>query len=307
MIFITIFVIMAAAFVFVIIVFADVLENKKKKFDVLSFVISAFAFGGITLGIGNIGNYGFASVQTLLPLAVGVIAAVLFIRRQLRIEIPFLELRTFMSKNYRVSVLSSIVLYFIMMGSSIIMPLYVQQTLGYSATTSAMVMLPGAIVMAVVSPLAGKIYDKVGMKFLFIMGSICLGIGSLPMCFVKMDTALWIASVSSLIRNVAIGCLMMPLTTWGVGSVDTEKTSDATALICSLRRVGGAIGSAVFVTIMTMVTESSVRAYGKNASIPGINMTFLTMTLTSVILLAFAVFGTKEKKTGKVTERQEQK
>lgn len=307
MIFVTTFVIMAAAFIFAIIVFADVLENTKKKFDILSFVISAFAFGGITLGIGNIGNYGFISAQTLLPLVVGVVAAVLFVRRQLRIEVPFLEIRTFKSRNYSVSVLSSIVLYFIMMGSSIIMPLYVQQTLGRSATTSAMVMLPGAIAMAIVSPLAGKIYDKVGMKFLFILGSVCLAIGSLPMCFVKMDTALWVASVFSLVRNVAIGCLMMPLTTWGVGSVEAEKTSDATALINSLRTIGGAIGSAVFVTIMTMVTERSAQTYGENASIHGVNMTFLTMTLTSVILLAFAVFGTKEKKTGKACGKQEQK
>ncbi|MCM1412052.1 MAG: MFS transporter [Lachnospiraceae bacterium] len=102
MIFIASLVIMVVSFVYALIVFEDVLDNVKKKFDVVSFVMSAFAFGGITLGIGNIGSYGFPDVQVILPLLLGIAGGSLFVYRQLHMDEPFLELRTLSNKDYAV-------------------------------------------------------------------------------------------------------------------------------------------------------------------------------------------------------------
>lgn len=137
-------------------VFEDVLDTVKKSFDVFSFVVSIFAFGGITLGIGNIGSYPFVSIQVLFTLFIGGIATVIFVFRQLNAPIPFLELRILCNKNYAISVIGSMLLYFVMMGSSILIPLYVQRILGYSATVSGLVVLPGSLAMAIISPLPEK-------------------------------------------------------------------------------------------------------------------------------------------------------
>lgn len=258
--------------------------------------MSAFAFGGITLGIGNIGSYGFLSVQVLAALIIGLVAAVLFVYRQLHLEAPFLELRILKNKDYSVSVVGSMLLYFIMMGASITIPLYVQQTLGLSATTSALVTLPGSLVTALVSPFAGKLYDKLGMRILFITGTVCLTISNILMVFIGLETSVWAASGFNVIRSVAIACLMMPLVTWGAGSVKTEETPHATALLTSLRTIAGAIGSAVSVSVMTLVANHSVDTYGERASIHGVNMTFLTLGIFSAVLVAIAFVGTKSKK-----------
>ena len=160
--------IMAVALIFALAVFENVLDTEKQKFDFLSFVLSAFAFGGITLGVGNISGASFLSAPVLAPLAIGLVASVFFVRRQLGSDAPFLELRILGSKDYALSVIGGMFLYLVMMGSSIIMPLYVQSIMGCSATVSGLVTLPGSLAMAVVSPFAGRIYDRLGIKKLFV-------------------------------------------------------------------------------------------------------------------------------------------
>jgi EmrB/QacA subfamily drug resistance transporter len=288
--------IMTVSLIFALSTFENVLDTAEKKFDVLSFIISAFAFGGITLGIGNIGSYPLLSIQVLLTLCIGLIAAVIFVYRQLHLETPFLELRILQDKDYALSVIGSMILYLVMMGSSIILPLYVQSIMGYSATTSGLVTLPGSLIMAIISPFAGKIYDKVGMKLLFVAGALGMLISSVGMVFISLNTPLVLASVLNAIRCAAIGCLMMPLVTWGTSRIDKSKTAHATALLTSLRTISGAIGSAVFVAIMTMVATNSAVIYEDRAQIHGLNVTFLAMSVVNVIFLLIAVFGVRKEK-----------
>ena len=119
--------IMAVSLVFSALVFEDVLELQDKKFDFLSFVESLLAFGGITLGVGNIGSFGLLSIPAGLPLLIGLVACVFFVLRQCRLEQPFLDMRILANRSYAVSVVSSMVLYLVMMGSSVLLPLYVQR------------------------------------------------------------------------------------------------------------------------------------------------------------------------------------
>ena len=113
--------IMTVSFVVSIMVFENVLELRNKKFDFLSFVESIFAFGGITLGAGNITAYGVVSVQAGLPLLVGVVFCALFVIRQCRSEKPLLDVKILNNRNYAVSVIASMVLYLVMMGSSVLL------------------------------------------------------------------------------------------------------------------------------------------------------------------------------------------
>lgn len=296
MIFYVAIAIMLVSLIFAFCVFDNVLDTAKKKFDIFSFVLSAFAFGGITLGIGNLGSYPFVSIQVLLLLGIGVVTGVIFVLRQLNLSDPFLELRTLKNKDYALSVIGSMILYLVMMGSSIILPLYVQSIMGYSATTSGLVALPGSLMMAIISPFAGKLYDKLGMKLLFVLGAALMLASNIGMVFINMQTPLWFASVCNVVRCASIGCLLMPFITWGTSNVVKSKTAHATALLTSLRTISGAIGSAVFVGIMTAVANHSVETYGDAAQIHGLNITFAAMSIASMVLLMIAIFGVKKTK-----------
>jgi EmrB/QacA subfamily drug resistance transporter len=277
--------VMALSFLMAMFVFENVLELQNKSFDTQSFIGSIFAFGGITLGIGNIGAYGLISPYVLIPLAVGIVAAALFVRRQLGLEQPFLDVRILSCKPYATSVVSSVLLYFTMMGSSVLMPLYVQTVMGRSAVTSGLVTLPGSLATALVSPFAGKLYDKMGIRRIFMVGSVCLVLSNLGMCTVTMSTPLAVAASWNVLRNLAIGALMMPLLTWGTSHVEPRKVADASSLLTSFRTISGSIGSAVFVSIFSNVGASATMIQGTHAA-------FAAMGLCAATLAAVAIFGT---------------
>lgn len=298
--------IMVISLIYSFCVLADVLETVDKKFDVVSFVLSIFAFGGVTLGIGNAGTYPFVSFYVLGILIIGIAAAVIFAVRQLKISQPFLELRILKSRNYALSVIGSMLLYFVMMGSSILMPLYVQTICGYSATFSGLVVLPGSLVMAVISPFAGKIYDKIGIKPLFTAGAAAMVISTIGMCFINRSTTVWLAAVLNVIRSVSIGCLLMPLVTWGNDSIESKNTAHGTALLTSLRTVSGAIGTAVLVGVMNFAAGKFDQTIPEDAMMKGLNVSFMCMGIISAVLLAIAVFGISNNKNKKDSDISEE-
>ena len=163
------------------------------------------------------------------------------------------------------------------------------------AVISGLVTLPGSLATAVISPFAGSLYDKIGIKNIFVVGSVALLASNIGMFFLTMETPLLVAAGWNVLRNISIGSLMMPLLTWGTSNVDFKKMADATSLLTSLRTIAGSIGSAVFVGIMTVVSANSTESYGDNAQMHGMNISFLWMAVGSLVLLLIALFGCKEK------------
>jgi EmrB/QacA subfamily drug resistance transporter len=294
MIFIIAIAIMSISLICAVFVFEDVLPTMNKHFDVISLFFSALAFGGVTLAVGNMGTYKFVSWEVLFALIVGLVTSVIFAYRQLHIEVPFLDIRVLKNWDFSVSLTATVVIQLIFMGTSIIVPVYIQQIKGESATISGLVTLPGSLVWTVISPFAGKIYDKIGMKLLFIIGSVILIFSNLPIFFISIHHSVWIFSGINVFRSLACGALLMPLVTWAMKDIPKIKASDATALYNSIRFIAGAVASALFISVMTKISNASV---GKKESpqMYGINVVFLIMTFLSVILLLIGIFGCKEK------------
>lgn len=277
-IFVIAFVVLMLSLIMALTMFDNVLETQVKTFDVYSFVLSALTFGGITLGIGNLSSLGIAAAGTIAPLVIGITGGVLFTHRQLCLAEPFLNLRILKTKAYRLSVIGSMMLYLVMMGSSVIMPLYVQSILGKSATVSGLVTLPGSLAMAVISPFAGKIYDKFGMKRLAAVGTLLMMCSTFGMSFITAGTSVLIAALLNVIRSVAIGCLMMPFVTYGISSIEKENTAHGTALLTSLRTIAGAIGTAVFVGILNVCSADTAATSHENPGIYGLDACWFTIT-----------------------------
>lgn len=167
------------------------------------------------------------------------------------------------------------------------MSLYVQTIKGDSASMAGLVGLPGSLAMAVISPMAGKLYDRFGVKRLFLVGGICLTASNLCMGLLPLDASIWVAAAINVMRSLAIGCLMMPLVTWGTASAGEGRLADANALLTALRTIAGAIGQAVFVGMMTALAASA-QSGGMDAAaanMHGLNLTFLAMGACAVPLI----------------------
>ena len=241
----------AICFAVSVAVMGDVLETRPKKLDFPGFVLSAFAFGGLTLGLGSVPSMGLASPAAALPLAVGVVAGALFVRRQRTCDDPLLDLRTLRFAPYRAAVAGSAALYAVMMGSAAALPIFMQTNLGQTATVAGLVVLPGVAAMAVVNPLAGKVFDRFGIRKLVLASAVLLTASNALMCVDALNGSIPTLAALALVRYLAIGLVQMPLTTWGNTAVPKPMLASGTALLTSLRNVAGSIGVALFVGILS--------------------------------------------------------
>lgn len=271
----------------------NVTETTPISFDILSLLLCAAGFASLVVGLGNWSSYKIISVPVLGLVVGGLGFLLLFVKRQQQLSVPFLNLKAFANLEFRLSVLSSMLIYCSMMAVSTLLPLYNQSLRGVSATTSGLIMMPGSLVTALISPVAGKIHDRFGIRKLYLIGGFLILTGHISFCLLTTDTPVAIISVLFLVRQLGIGMLMMTTVTWGMSTLQGEMISDGTAIISSLRTVSGAIGSAVFVSIMSAVAGRSDVA----AMMCGIRAAFAGIALLSAVLFLLAVLCIGRKKT----------
>jgi len=292
-IFIISIIIMGCSFVCAIFIFEDVLPTMNKKFDIISLILSAITFGGITLAAGKVGTDSFISWTVAFPLFIGLFTSIFFIHRQLRMEVPFLDIRVLKNRDYTISLIANVIVQLIFMGAVMIFPVYVQQVKGKSATLSGLVNIPGSVALAIISPFAGKIYDTVGIKLLFLVGSVILIFSNLALYFVRIHHTVWIMGIVNMFRCLSFGLLLMPLMTYAMSGISKIKTSDATALFNTLRFIGGALGSALFISVITKVANG-VGRHKESPEMYGINVVFLIMSILGFFILLLGIFGCKQ-------------
>ena len=266
----------------------DVVDVSKIPFDVFSFVTCAMMFGGITLGVSGITTYGLLSPITLIPLAIGIVGSFIFIYRQRHLEKPFLELRLFRTRQFSLSVVCGMIYYAIVMSFSLLTPVCYQKCYGYDPAMAGLFILPSALLCAIMSPMAGKLYDKYGIRKPLIVTMICCMLSCLGMGMVGVDTQILIPLALCSLIGIS-GCMVMPMTTWGVSSVEPAYRADATALINSIRTVAGALGMAVMMGVVTMIAGDRVPV--DVATMEGMNIAYTIMGVMSIVLIVLAFFA----------------
>lgn len=266
----------------------DIVDVSKIPFDIVSFITCAMMFGGITLGVSSLTTYGLFSMATYIPLIIGVIGAALFISRQFKVEKPFLELRLFKTRQFSLSVVCGMLYYVVVMGYSLLMPVCYQKCYGFDPAMAGLFILPSALLCTVMSPIAGKLYDNHGIRKLMIVNMLFCLAACAGLAFVGVDSNIVVVVALASVVGIS-GCIVMPMLTWGVGSVELQHRPDATALINSLRTVAGALGMAVMMGIVTVVAGD--RTPVDVATMEGINMAFLAMAAISIAVIVLGLFA----------------
>lgn len=274
-------------------------ETKKDKLDVISLILSTLGFGGLLIGISNQGNYGWGNYLTYLPLIVGIISLAVFIRRQLKIEKPLLNLRVFKNKKFRISIVLISIIYASLTSSSMLVSLYMQSMRGYSALSTGLLMLPGSILMSIFSPIAGKAFDKYGARKVIIPGFVFLAVATLEFSFLSVNTPVIYLTIMYGIRMLGISFVLMTVTTWGINSLPDKDIASGSAIGSTLRQIAGSIGSAVFISIISSVASSNTKIMSPVlANIKGLDTSFFaSAVLVSIGLVLAVVFmkGDKNK------------
>lgn len=268
-------------------------ESKRVPFDILSIVLSTFAFGGLIFGLSSIGEAasGKAVMPLWIPLTAGVLAMAGFILRQLvlqRTDRALMDLRTFASKPFVVAIVLVLVSMMALFGCLIVLPLYLQTVLGLTTLNTGLLLLPGGAVMAVLSPIVGGLFDKFGPRPLVIPGAIVLSAALWGMTALDENSPVALVIVLHCLLNTGLGFIFTPLFTSALGSLHKSLYSHGSAIINTLQQLAGAAGTAVFITLMTTGTTAAVN--GGMAAVPaaaaGVHTAFFWGAVISLVAVA---------------------
>lgn len=284
----------------VVAVLAAVLIEQQKpatsadsSLDPLSVVLSTLGFGGVLLGFSSFGSSGLSPVS-IVSLAIGIVGVVWFFIRQTRLEKPMLRVEVLRNKRFLIATIIGMLVQASLLVAPVLMPIYVQDLMGYSATVSGLVIMPGAIIMAIVNPIAGKIFDKRGPRALSIIGMVTLTLTTFAFGILDLQSSIFIVTLLFTTRFFSMALVNMPITTWGMNALDTKLMNHATSINNTLRQVAGSIGTAFVVSIYTTMQQ---RIGGPNppleASMQAFNFSFVICGVLVAIGLVLTIVFVK--------------
>nr|WP_275983674.1 DHA2 family efflux MFS transporter permease subunit [Paenibacillus hamazuiensis] len=226
------------------------------KFDTWGAVTSTLGFGGLLYGFSEAGSHGWGSLTVVGFLVVGAIFIALFVWRELSVDEPLLELRVF---NYNIFTLTTIIgsaINLTMFGGMILLPIYLQNIRGFTPLQAGLLMLPGALLMGVMSPISGALFDRIGARPLAIIGLVITAVSTWEFSRLTSDTTYAHMLTLYTVRSFGMSFMMMTVQTAGLNQVPLQLGSHATAMSNTMRQIAGSIGTALLVTVMS--TRSTV-------------------------------------------------
>lgn len=278
----------------------NVTTPSKAPFDPLSVVLAALGFGGLVYGLSSLGGdashgAGPSIFPAWLPVAVGVIGLGLFVARQFALQkrdAALLDLRTFATPLFTICVVMMAISMMAMFGSLILLPIYMQNVLGLDASQTGLMLLPGGLVMGLMAPFVGRLFDKFGPTVLIVPGSILVSGVLWTMTTLDQFTAIPFLLSLHVVLSIGLALMFTPLFTSSLGSLTPKFYSHGSAVIGTVQQVAGAAGIALFVSLMTLRTTELV-ADGAElvpATSQGIQLAFLCGAIISLFAVLAAFF-----------------
>lgn len=288
----------------------NVTKTSLPKLDMAGVILSTLGFGGLLYGFSDAGYDGWGSDRVVVSLTVGVLSLMLFLWRQLKMEKPILEFRVFRFDMYSLTTVINVIITMAMFSGMILLPIYLQNIRGFTAFESGLLLLPGAILMGIMSPVTGIIFDKIGARWLSVVGLVITVITTYQFSLLTEHTTynhlIWMYTL----RMFGMSLMMMPIQTAGMNQLPQRLNAHGSAMSQTLRNVAGALGTALLVTIMSNTASShgkeliiskgidptdpanqaAILGITREATLYGINYSFVISTWMTVAALALAFF-----------------
>ncbi|SOC38178.1 MDR family MFS transporter [Salinicoccus kekensis] len=281
----------------------NVTETTDPPVDYTSIILSTLGFGGMLYGFSVAGMSGWTDPEVVLPIIIGGIIVFIFVRRQLRLDIPLLELRVFKNKYFLLSTLIGVIVFTSMVSANNILPVLMQDMLGYTAFESGLALFPGALLMGGFGLAAGFLFDKYGIKVLTLISLGIIFATSVMLAVLDENTSWIYLTVVYSFRLIGAGLSMMPLTTFAMNALEDHLLPHGTSINNTMRQIGGSLFTALLITIMTGFAISASAGEPTTAEeIMGVNVSFIVAAVLAFIGLVMAFF-LKEQKKRKTAEK----
>ena len=230
------------------------------RLDGWSVPLAALGFGGLVYGLSLVGNDQVPGWELATVFAVGVLALLGFGCRQLRLQRAddaLLDLRTFTVPAFTTAIVVMAIVMAALFGSVIALPLLMQQAMHLEPLTVGLILLPGGLLMGALAPTIGRLYDRVGPRWLVIPGGLVATVSFVIFATVTPATPWWHLLVAHLLMSFGLANMFTPLFTTALGSLPHHLRSYGSATVGTVQQVAGAAGTALFVTIMSTVSATA--------------------------------------------------
>ncbi|MGX9136116.1 MDR family MFS transporter [Rummeliibacillus sp. JY-2-4R] len=267
----------------------NVSEVQPTKLDVISFILSTIGFGGVVYGFSISGELGtFMTTEVYIAVGIGLLSLVLFGIRQFRLETPMLNLKVFKYPMFTIGLFIILAVMMTLLSVMVLLPIYLQKVLLLAPMIAGLLLLPGGIVNALMSVVAGNLFDKYGPRLMIPIG---LGLTVISLLFLRTintNTSNITIIIMHILLLIGLSFIMMPAQTNGLNQLPRELYTDGTAIMNTLQQVAGAIGTAIAVTVMSITAkgyESPITGL-----VEGVQNSILFGLIISVIALVLSFF-----------------
>lgn len=278
-------------------------EFEPTSFDKPSVALCSLGLLGLLYGLATITSSSNIAVPVAL-IVVGAILLVLFVRRQLSLEVPLLKVDVLKSHHYAIVVALVALLQAALVGTGVLLPIYLQNLLGVSALETGLIMLPGAVLGAIMGFFAGRLFDRFGARRVAIPGALVSAIGGCGLVGFQLDSPIPYIIVIYTCLGVGMQALVTPLNTWGINSLDNRVIQHANALQNTLNQVGASLGTAILVSLSATSTFLFPEMPALEQAMAGDRIAFVFTAFIMIVMLLVIVVKVKDgKKEPSAAER----
>lgn len=274
------------------------------SFDKPSVALCSLGMLGLLYGLASITSSSTPAVLLAL-IAAGVVLLVLFVRRQLKLEVPLLRVQVLKSPRYAINIIVVAAYMAALVGAGVLLPIYLQNLLGVSALETGLIMLPGAVGGALMGYFAGRLFDRFGARRVVVPGTIGAFIGGVGMAFFGLDTPIVFVIVVYTCVGVSLQAVIPPLGTWGLNSLDNRVIQHANALTNTINQVGASFGTAVLVSLSASSAFLFPELGAAEQSMMGIHISFTCVAVIMFAILVLALVKVRETTGASSTMRDE--
>jgi EmrB/QacA subfamily drug resistance transporter len=259
------------------IIIPDLRLGRRHRIDIPGVLLASAALLAICYGLVEGQKYnwgkitGFISIPLILGLGVVLLIAFLLVQKLTQDKEPLVPFAVFRNRNYSVVNWVSFVLAIGMMGIFLPLTIYFQSVLGFSALKAGLAMAPASVVSMFVAPVAGRMTDKIGGKFILMSGLTLFGVGMGWLALIARPSSSWPSFVAPLIvAGLGMGCIFAPMVTVAMRNIEPRMAGAASGVLNTIRQVGLVIGTAAVGALLQNRLVSSIadQASTRSAALP---------------------------------------
>ena len=240
-------------------------HDRRPKVDLAGLALSVIGFGAALYGASNAAQHGWSAPDVVIPFVVGGVALALFAIVEMRVEDPMLDLRLYGNWTFLNASLVGYVTVLALFGAEFLMPIYLQSLRGRTALQTGLTLLPLALVAGVTTPIAGRLYDKIGPRALVVTGFAVLCVNTWQLSQLTASTSFGFIMFLMALRGFALGCTVQSTFTTALGTVARMRVARGSSLINSTRYVVQAVGVAILATVLASHLSAKTQAMQRQA------------------------------------------